>query len=95
MAEKHRWTVAEDEYCCRRYVEEYVIGKSSMDMSSFVRLLGKELPKIKEGSIKMKITNIKQILIEMGIEDTLTAKPLKNYSQQNKKAMEKVLKETN
>ena len=58
-----------------------------------MRLLGKELPEIKEGSIKMKITNIKQILVEMGIEDTLVAKPLKNYSKQNEKAMEKVIRE--
>ena len=93
MSEKHRWTMAEDEHCCKRYVEEYVIRKSNMDMSSFARLLSKELPEIKENSIKMKITNIKQILIEMEIEDTLTAKPLKNYSKQNKLAMEKVLKE--
>lgn len=64
-----------------------------MDIGTFVRLLGKELPEIKEGSIKMKITNIKQILVEMGIEDTLVAKPLKNYSKQNEKAMEKVIRE--
>lgn len=93
MSEKHRWTIAEDEYCCKKYVEEYVIKRSSMDMSSFVRLLNKALPEIKEGSIKMKITNIKQILQDMGIEDTLVAKPLKNYSQQNKRAMQKVLQE--
>lgn len=90
MAEKHRWTLAEDEYCCRRYAEEYVLRKSSMDMSSFVRLLSKELSEIKENSLKMKITNIKQILLDMGIEDSLIVKPLKNYSQQNKRAMEKL-----
>lgn len=80
MSKKHRWTIAEDEYCCKRYVEEYVNKKSSMDLNSFVGLLSKELPEIKEGSVKMKITNIKQILIEMGIEDTLASKSLKNYS---------------
>lgn len=93
MSEKHRWTLVEDEYCCKRYVEEYVIRKSNMDMSSFARLLSKELPEIKEGSLKMKITNIKQILMDMGIEDSLEVKPLKNYSRQNKKAMEKGLKD--
>lgn len=64
-------------------------------MSSFARLLSKELSEIKESSLKMKITNIKQILMDMGIEDSLTVKPLKSYSQQNKRAMEKVLNELN
>lgn len=50
-------------------------------MSSFIRLLIKELPEIKENSLKMKITSIKQILLDMGIEDSLAVKPLKNYSQ--------------
>lgn len=56
MSGKHRWTLVEDEYCCKRYVEEYVIRKSNMDMSSFARLLSEELLEIKEGSLKMKIT---------------------------------------
>ena len=95
MSEKHRWTIAEDEYCCKRYIEEYVIKKSNMEMRSFTKLLSKELPEIKESSLKMKITNIKQLLMDMGIDDSLNVKPLKNYSTQNKRAMEKALKEMN
>lgn len=93
MAGKHKWTKEENEYCCRRYIEQYVINKSSMKASEFSRVLEKEIVTISAGSIKMKLQNIKQILIEFRIEDSLKITPLDQYSIQNKEAMEKVLKE--
>jgi hypothetical protein len=41
----------------------------------------------------MKIQNIKQILHEKGLKDTLKTAPLANYSQQNLKAMNVALEE--
>ena len=93
MAGKHKWTKEENEYCCKRYIEQYVVNKSSMKASEFSRVLEKEIGTISAGSIKMKLQNIKQILIELGIEDSLKVTPLDQYSIQNKEAMEKVLKE--
>lgn len=90
---KHRWTVEEDRLCCSRYLEYYVVSKCSMDVSQFIAVLQKELPNIKPNSLKMKVQNIKQILIEKGIKDTLTLSPLANYSQQNMRAMAAVLQE--
>ena len=95
MAEKHRWTMEEDVYCCRRYVEQYVIKKSSMEFLTFLKQLDNELEDVQQGSIRMKIQNIKQVLMELEVEDTLVVSPLKQYSKQNRKAMEEVLKEMN
>lgn len=93
MAGKHIWTKEENEYCCRRYIEQYVINKGSMKASEFSRVLEKEIGTISAGSIKMKLQNIKQILIELGIKDSLKVTPLVKYSTQNKEVLEKVLKE--
>lgn len=66
-----------------------------MDVTQFITVLQKELPNIKPNSLKMKVQNIKQILLEKGINDTLTLSPLANYSQQNMRAMAAVLQEMN
>ena len=66
-----------------------------MDVSQFITVLQKELPSIKPNSLKMKVQNIMQILIEKGIKDTLTLSPLANYSQQNMRAIASVLHEMN
>ena len=90
---KHRWTFDVDKICCEKFVERYVVDQSDMDITSFVRLLQQELPDIQSTSLKMKIQNIKQIVLEIGIKDTLASKPLSNYSLQNQKAMTAVLQE--
>jgi hypothetical protein len=92
---KHRWTVEEDQLCCSRYLAYFVVNKSSMDVSQFINVLQKEPPSIKPNSLKMKVQNIKQILIEKGIKDTLVLSPLAKYSQQNMRAMVAVLREIN
>lgn len=93
MAQKHNWTFEENKYCCKRYIQQYVINKSSMKITEFSRLLEKEIGTISARSIKMKLQNIKQINIELGIEDSLNVTPLNQYSIQNKKAMLEVLNE--
>lgn len=93
MEKRHRWLFNEDKYCCEKYIEYYVLNKSGLKIDMFVELLKAALPEIKKNSLKMKVSNIKQILIELGIDDTLDVKPLKNYSRQNKVAMLKVLSE--
>lgn len=72
-----------------------MVSKCSMDVTQFITVLQKELPNIKPNSLKMKVQNIKQILLEKGINDTLTLSPLANYSQQNMRAMAAVLQEMN
>jgi hypothetical protein len=89
----HRWTLDEDLKCCRMYLECFVFNKISMDIGQFVSLLEKELPNIQPNSLKMKVQNIKQILHEKGLKDTLMTAPLANYSQQKLKAMNVALEE--
>jgi len=89
----HRWAISEDELCCREFLKNYVIEKSTMSMSDFVRRLSAQLPLITTNSLRMKVQNIKQLAIEAGIKDTLQTNPLANYSQQNKHAFQKVLAE--
>lgn len=88
--QKHRWTMAEDELCCRKYLEWYVMNHSSMGLLQFVQELEKSLPDISTGSLRMKTQNIKQLCIEHGIRDSLDAKPLAQYSRQNAAAFQRV-----
>lgn len=90
---KHLWKYSEDKLCCKRYLEYFVLSKMNMSNSDFILVLQKELPNISIGSLRMKIQNIKQILLDNAILDTLNISPLANYSVQNKRAMDELLKE--
>lgn len=85
-APKHRWTMEEDTLCCRRFFEQYVMQRSSMDLQQFAEQLHIALPSVSVGSLRMKTQNIKQLCIEHGIRNSLDAKPLAQYSQQNRRA---------
>lgn len=89
---KHRWTEAEDQLCCERYLARYVVERSGLDAASFLRELQRELPEVPALSLKMKLQNCKQLLRERGIADTLAVSPLRNYSKQNQRAMEAALR---
>ena len=82
----HRWTFDENLLCCRRFFEQYVAHRSSMDLQFFAQQLHRELPDISVGSLRMKTQNIQQLCIEHGIRSSLDAKPLAQYSQQNRRA---------
>lgn len=92
-AQRHRWTFEEDVICCRRFFEQYVMLQSSMDLSLFAEQLHRALPEISVGSLRMKTQNIKQLCVEQGIRNSLAAKPLSQYSQQNYRAFMQVKKE--
>ena len=91
MMRKHAWTYEENVYCCKRYIEQYVIESSNLRVTEFSRLLEKEMQTVPAQSIKMKLQNIKQILMELGVRDSLEAAPLEKYSAVNKVAMLEVL----
>jgi len=90
---KHKWLYEEDKLCCKVIVEEYVLKKSHKDLESVLDYLSDELPDIGRNSLRMKIQNIKQLLIENGIENTLRTKTLYSYSSQNKRAFDEVVRE--
>ena len=89
---KHTWQYKEDLYCCESYYEYFVVRKSRISIDEFVKELSIELPEIKTNSMKMKVQNIKQILMVLNIEDTLRCTGLANYSRQNFLAMEEAIK---
>ena len=95
MSEKHRWSFEEDRYCCEKYIERYVVSNSDLSASDFVRELSSKLMEIKPTSLRMKVQNIKQILIEKQISDSLKISPSANYSKQNLVAMDSILKQYN
>ncbi|MBQ8833715.1 MAG: hypothetical protein IJ001_02160 [Oscillospiraceae bacterium] len=93
MSAKHSWTFEEDGLCCDAFFKVYVIQKSNMPLSDFVRLLSLKLPAIKAGSLRLKVQNIKQLALEYGIENSLKAAASTNYSKQNQSAFVSVMKQ--
>ncbi|MDD6634923.1 MAG: hypothetical protein PUE69_06120 [Ruminococcus sp.] len=91
----HSWSYEENRICCEKCVETYVINKKSIGTLELVKELHEQLIEVPEGSLIKKICNIKQLFIEMGIENTLKASKLEHYSKDNKKAMIEVLNEYN
>ena len=85
------YTSEEDELCCRKYFEMFVIAHSNKSLYQFVEELSAILPEISKGSLRMKTQNIKQLCIEHRLPDSLIAKPLSQYSMQNASAFKRVL----
>ena len=91
----HRWTMEEDFICCKRFLEFYVIQKSEMDIVSFLKMLAKEVPDVTEGSLRMKIQNIKYLSTREGFVDSLPLSWLSQYSMQCEQAFKQATKELN
>ena len=91
----HRWTMEEDSICCRRFLESYVLRKDKLDTVRFLQMLAKEVPEIPEGSLRMKIQNIKYLAVREKLHDTSTMKWLSQYSVQCEKAFYQILRELN
>ena len=91
----HRWTVDEDKICCRRFLECYVVNQSNMDTVTFLKKLAKEVPAVSEGSLRMKIQNVKYLSVRAGLKDTSPLRWLSQYSMQCERAFYQVLEEMN
>ena len=89
----HRWTLEEDEICCKRFLEYYVINQSTIDTVQFLQMLAREVPNVSEGSLRMKIQNIKYLSVQAGLKDSSTLKWLSQYSMQCEKAFNKTLQD--
>lgn len=87
-SQKHTWTFEEDLYCCETCIQRFVVERSTMTIPELLTELSIHCPDISVRSLRMKISNIKQLLEENELENTLPIKPLGNYSQQNKRAFD-------
>lgn len=87
----HRWTVEEDEICCKMFLEYYVIRQGRIDIARFLQILSEEVPEVSKGSLRMKMQNIKYLSVKAGLNDTFPLKWLSQCSSQCEKAFERVL----
>ena len=94
-ANVHRWTMEEDMICCKKFLECYVVNQSNIDTVQFLKMLAKEVPAVSEGSLRMKIQNIKYLSERAGIKNTCMLRWLSQYSMQCERAFYQVLKEMN
>lgn len=94
MVLKHRWSYEEDLHFCNKYLDFFVVENSDISLSDFSRLvLASGITEISFNSAKAKVQNIKAILIDLNIPDSLKVAPARNYSKQNLKAMKFALKQ--
>ena len=87
----HRWTMEEDLTCCERFLQVYVVEKRDMDTVSFLQSLAKEVPEVSEGSLRMKIQNIKYLSKQNGLDDSSSITSLGPGSMQCERAFKLVL----
>lgn len=79
------WTREEDEICCKAVVDEYVIGKKHIDVDDCVsRICSCKGIEHEKNIVRMRLQNIKALLDEMGIPNTLDVKPLSHAGRQTR-----------
>lgn len=89
----HRWTMEEDLTCCERFLQVYVVEKRDMDTVSFLQSLAKEVPEVSEGSLRMKIQNIKYLASQAGLSDSSSITSLGPGSMQCERAFKLVVED--
>lgn len=83
------WTIEEERICCENIVSTYVISKATTDVEDVLQKikLYPEFAMRDIGSIRMRIQNIKALLEEFEIQNTLTLKPLRNVAKQTREVL--------
>lgn len=80
---KEKWTKKEDEICCKIVIDIYVIEKKNTSVADCVKCIRScEGIKYEENSVKMRMQNIKALLEDMGISNTLDVSPLAHAGKQ-------------
>ena len=88
------WSENEDKLCCSTIISEYVIVLGSKDIEIVLNGIkdnevfgGRDI-----GSIRMRFQNIKALLEEFNIKNTLPLKPLKNVAKQTRTILKEELR---
>lgn len=89
----HDWTFEENYICCYEYITNFIIGKTSEYI--VLQKLKDKLKDITESSLRMKMQNIKQIVIEKNLLDNSCMRPLPNFSKENLLAFNKAMQDLN
>ncbi len=83
MQQKHIWTYSENEYCVEEVFKNFVINKEYDNEAIINKLYIHFNGEIKKPSIFKKLQNIKWLLIQYNIPNTLMLKPLEHVSEDN------------
>ena len=87
-----KWSDQDNYEICKAVLEEYSLKNSNKEIDNFINSLS--LPNIyKKGSVRTKIQNTQQLIIENNISSSLIIAPLKNYSKMHKEQFEKACKD--
>ena len=78
------WTKKEDEILCEYCIEQYVLKKSCSPIGIIVSscVSNSAFEGREAGSIRMRVSNIKAILEENNIPNTVPLKQLSNFAKQ-------------
>lgn len=90
---KTKWSVEEDTILSKLCIEKYVKGKEDLDIETFLNniMIHKEFEDRDKGSVRMRIQNIKAVLNELGMPNTIPITPLVNASKQTRKILLDIL----
>lgn len=92
---KHRWTYEENEYCVEEVFTNFVLNREYNFDSVVKKIFIHFDEEIKRSSIMMKLANIKYLLEQYNVSNTLMVKPLEHVSQDNIDAFFTVAKKYN
>lgn len=97
MNERKPWTVEEDVCCCKVCIDLYVVQKEKVYIEECVEKIKScsEMNGRDKGSIRMRVQNIKALLKELKIQNTLDVRPLANAAKQTRDILEACLENAN
>lgn len=78
-----KWSIEDDYEIVYAILKEYVVEKKINSVEEFIKTLSL-VNKFSEGTLRCKIQNIKCILDEYNLDNSLKVSSLANYSKQNK-----------
>ncbi len=88
----NNWTYEENYICCQEFIRYCYFSKYKKEYQPLLSKLTKLVPNKTEGSLRMKIQNIKQIAEELGVVCRIAISPLKSYSKDCMDAFVEALK---
>lgn len=93
MMIRKAWNYEDDLVCCREYLRFALGETAAKSIRSLIEDLAVKLPHISKGSLRMKLQNIKQISVELNLNDGVQLSPLDQYSVQSKRAFKQAIQE--
>lgn len=87
--QKNKWSEDEDKIICKICVDEYVLKKGSLDIESCLDKImsTKNFENHGRGSVRMRIQNIKAVLDDLKIPNTIPITALSNAATQTRKIL--------